>query len=189
MKNLQFKNHFVTYQKNKSEISSIIFELKNLKSIIVSTDTVAGLLSLEKQKIYDIKKRDKSKKIITFISSVDQIQNPSKQLLDIAKDFWPGPLTVVFNKISYRIPNDEFILELINEIGPIYSSSANLSGEKPVENLFDAIKYFERNKNDIIFIEGDYYLNKCASTVYDLDNKKILRKGAIKNEQLKKYIK
>lgn len=188
MENLNFKKYFVTYEKKISEIDSVVFELKNLKSIIVSTDTVSGLLSLQKQKIYEIKKRDKSKKIITFISNVNQIPNASKELVEIANNFWPGALTIIFNKNSYRIPKDEFILELIKAIGPIYSSSANLSGQKPVEDILDAFKYFKKVKNDIIFIEGDYYINKFPSTILDLDNKKILREGVIKYEQLRKYI-
>ncbi|MDE5841796.1 MAG: Sua5/YciO/YrdC/YwlC family protein, partial [Malacoplasma sp.] len=184
-----FSKKFVTYKKNISEIDAIAFEIKNLKAAIVSTDTVAGIISLNKNLIYKIKKRSFTKKIIKFISNVNQIPEANEIVKKIAKNFWPGKLTIVFNKESYRIPNDNFLIKLIERTGPLYSSSANISGLEPINNELEAFKYFQKNKNDIIFIEGNYYLNNSPSTVFDIDNNMIVRQGDISYESIAQYIK
>ncbi|MDE6082463.1 MAG: Sua5/YciO/YrdC/YwlC family protein, partial [Malacoplasma sp.] len=178
-----------TYKKNISEIDAVAFEIKNLKAAIVSTDTVAGIISLNKNLIYKIKKRSFTKKIIKFISNVNQIPEANEIVKKIAKNFWPGKLTIVFNKESYRIPNDNFLIKLIERTGPLYSSSANISGLEPINNELEAFKYFQKNKNDIIFIEGNYYLNNSPSTVFDIDNNMIVRQGDISYESIAQYIK
>ncbi|MDE5767749.1 MAG: L-threonylcarbamoyladenylate synthase [Malacoplasma sp.] len=179
---------FVTYKKDITEIDAIAFEIKNLKAVIVSTDTVAGIISLNKNLIYKIKKRSFSKKIIKFISNVNQIPDANDIVKKIAKNFWPGKLTIIFNKESYRMPNDKFLLKLIERTGPLYSSSANISGLEPINNELEAFKYFQKNKNDIIFIEGNYYLNNNPSTVFDIDNNIIVREGEISYESISKCI-
>lgn len=183
-----FSKNFVTYKKNISEIDAVSFEIKNLKAAIISTDTVAGIVSLNKNLIYKIKKRSYSKKIIKFISDVNQITDANEIVKKIAKNFWPGKLTIVFNKESYRIPNDDFLIKLINRTGPLYSSSANISGLVPINNELEAFKYFHKNKNDIIFIEGNYYLKNKPSTIFDIDNNVIIREGEISYESIIKCI-
>lgn len=182
------KKEFVTYEKDSSKLSGIVFEIKNLKAAIVSTDTVSGLLSLNKPLIYKIKRRDKNKKLIKFVSNLDQIPDVNETFKKLANKFWPGKLTLIYKKESYRMPNDQFILNLIDKTGPLYSSSANLSGNPPITNIIDAFESFNKYKSDIIFIEGDYYQNNQPSTIYDIDTNTLKREGEIKYEWIKKTI-
>ncbi|MCF0217718.1 MAG: Sua5/YciO/YrdC/YwlC family protein [Malacoplasma sp.] len=184
----QNKNGFYkVYKKDLSFVDIIARELKNNKALIVNTDTVAGILSLNKDLIYQIKARDLNKKLIKFVCDINQINNANALFKNLAKAFWPGKLTLVFQQESYRMPNDLFILELVKKTGPLYSSSANISGLDPIQNINDAIKYFSDFEKEIIFIDSDYTNSGIASTIFDIDNQKTLRKGEIKDEQLQQF--
>ena len=129
--------------------------LKKGGVVIFPTDTVYGIGTLPKkksvEKIYKIKHRDFSKKIIALVSDVEKIQamideTPQnlKKIRKIIDKFWPGELTIIFNAnkdftknfdenldtIGIRIPKNKIALELIkNAGGIILTTSANLSGE------------------------------------------------------------
>lgn len=188
MKDSCFVDDFVTYEKKESEIGSIIFEIKNNKVLICPTDTVAGMISLKKNNIYKIKKRPSYKKLIKFVPNIECIPNTNDIFKKIAQRFWPGPLTLVYDGVSYRMPNEKFLLKILSEIGPLYSSSANISGKDPIKNKDDAILYFGKNRNKIVFINGDYNNAKMASTIYDINKDKVIREGIIKYESIKQAI-
>lgn len=171
----------------KEDINAIAFELKNNKSLIAPTDTIYGILSRDVNNIYKIKKREKSKKVILFIPDVSFIEGVDEKTIKIANQFWPGPLTLIKKKISYRIPNKKFLLDLLKITGPLYCSSANISGQKPIETYDEAINIFLKYKNDIIFIEDSFKETK-PSTIYDIDKDKVLREGEISYDQIKRCI-
>ena len=81
------QKEFITYKKDLSELNGVIFEIKNLKAIIISTDTVAGIISLNKSLIYQIKKRNKNKKLIKFVSNINQIPNVNETFKKLANKF------------------------------------------------------------------------------------------------------
>ena len=169
-------------------IKSIAKELKtNKKAAIIETDTVMGIIALNPDLIYKIKKRPKNKLLVTFISSINQMKGLTANEKRILKDYLPGPLTIVKNGVAYRIPNHKDAVSLIKLTGPIYSSSANISDCEPVSDIDEAIKVFGKNKDKIIFVEGKNLTNK-PSTIVDLDECKILREGAIKGKELTKLL-
>lgn len=173
---------------NKDDIDAISFELKNNKTLIAPTDTIPGLLSINKNNIYKIKNRNIFKKVILFICSLDYVEKINSDFIKLANAFWPGNLTLVKNGISYRIPNDNFLINLISKTGPLYCSSANISGKEVISSYEEAKIEFNNYDLEIIFLEGKYNINK-ASTVYDVDKDKILREGDITYEQIKSVIK
>lgn len=185
-----FLNKFVIYQETKKYLNLIISELKKGKAAIIATDTVAGIVSLNKNLIYQIKNRNKSKKLILFVNSIQKVkENLNDNFKILAKNFWPGQLTLITNSISYRSPNKLFLLEILKNFEFLYSSSANISGESPIKNFDEAVNSFLKYKNDIIFINGNYNLsNNLPSTVFDTDRSKIIREGVISNEQIKRFI-
>ena len=116
------------------------------------TETVYGLGAngLDKEassKIYEAKGRPSDNPLILHISNTDELKGivreiPPKAVL-IMKAFWPGPLTLIFNKgdivpyettggldtVAVRMPNHPVALKLIEESGvPIAAPSANISG-------------------------------------------------------------
>jgi L-threonylcarbamoyladenylate synthase len=76
------------------------------------------------------------------------------------------------------MPNHPQLLKIIERVGPIYSSSANISGEEPINNHLEAIKKFEKFANKLIIVEGKKISN-LPSTIYSFDTKKEIRKGNI----------
>ena len=172
---------------DKENLDLIVNELKNHKTLVTATDTVPGLISINDTDIYKIKKRSLDKKIVLFISDFNMIPNVSEAIKKIAKTFWPGSLTIVWQKQAYRIPNDIFLIQLINRIGPLYCSSANVSGKGIIKNFSEAICAFEDNKSNLIFVNKKFFFNN-PSTIYSLDDNKILREGDISYEQIRKCL-
>ena len=173
---------------SKNEIDEIVFELRNNKAAIIPTDTQIGILSLDDKLIYKIKKRSKKKKIVLFVESIQYVNNPSEKFKKLANKFWPGELTLIENKISYRIPNSETILKILSKIGKAYCSSANISNSNPILNVNDAIKEFEHMKHKLILVDIENNGNNISSTIYDIDNNIVLREGEIKKEDIEGYL-
>ena len=126
--------------------------LKTLKRgfpIIFPTDTLPAIGCLPKfsNVIYKFKKRNRDKPLILMGSEhkqlVDYVQELAKEDYEnIASKYWPGALTMVIPTskkhttiltskdltLGLRIPNSNMALSLINESGPLLTSSANISG-------------------------------------------------------------
>ncbi len=194
--------------------SEIIKKIKNGGIVVFPTDTVYGIGAIpEKEslnKIYKIKHRDFSKKIIALISNndvlksiIDEREEDLSKIQKILQFYWPGELTVIFkankefiNKfdetmetIGVRIPKSKIALELIEKVGGILlTSSANLSGGKTVINMED-IDTAIINEVDII-IESEENLTGIPSTIIKYENGEfsLLREGNIKFENILKLI-
>lgn len=106
------------------------------------TDTVCGLFASPKKpeavnKIYKIKKRDLSKPLAMLVPSVDSVWgmvNKNNSLEKKLKENWPGAVTFILNKkdggtIGVRMPDFKPLLELLSLTGPLYATSANISGK------------------------------------------------------------
>lgn len=173
--------------------------------IIFPTNTIYGMgcklydkVALER--IYEIKKRSHDKDIPILVSSIVQINVIAKydsKALKIMQTFWPGPLTVILEStkefyektgdknIAIRIPDHYVALELINNFGPLRTTSVNISGEPPL-NTIKEIREQYKDVVDRIYGEhvGDYI--GVASTVVDLSQKaiKLVREGAISFDEI-----
>lgn len=195
---------------NKSEIETIALELKNGKVIAFPTDTVYGvsviyddLVALENLKL--AKGRPETKPIPTMVASLEQIRKIAlvdNRALKVIKSFMPGAITIILPKkdevsdyitngkktIAIRMPNDEFILELIDKCGkPLLVSSANLSGGDNSFTTNDVLAQLDERIDGIV--EGTAG-GKLASTIVDLtgDNIIILREGPISYEEIVKTL-
>lgn len=165
---------------NEDELDSIAFELKNDKAVVFLTDTIFGILSINKKLIYKIKKRPFYKKVILFIPSANYVKNATKFELDFFNKIWPSSITIVKSQRSYRMPNDDFILKLLSKVGPLYCSSANINGMKPIESIEDGYSIFRKFENRIAYIlRKKKYNNEPPSTIFNIDKKTILREGSI----------
>jgi len=210
------KTKIIKINSNKPEKEKILKITQSLKKggiIIFPTDTLYGLggNALNKntvKKIFRLKKRPTNKAISINIAYKKDLNKYVKKIPPSAKklikEFWPGPLTIIFEKsdiipseltggspyIGIRVPNNKITLQIIKEYGlPLTSPSANLSGKNPPTTAKEAKKDF-LNKVDMI-IESDETTSKQCSTIVDLTKERplILREGAIPIKQLKKFIK
>ena len=188
-----------TIKYTKEDIDLIKEELLNGKLIAFPTDTVFGLACVMDidaiKKVYIAKGRDFNKPLpvmcsgYEMISKIAYVDEKTKRIID---KFMPGALTIVFKKkdeldpyitqgkptVGIRVPNDEWIINLIEKIGkPIMVTSANISDTCSLLKWEDV--YFQMNeKIDGIVCEnarGDK-----SSTIIDVsDGLKLLREGPI----------
>jgi len=190
------------------EIKSAVAKLLSGGVIGIPTDTLYGLAAnlfdeTALDRIYQIKGRPQKLALPVLISTVDQLQMVSKEVsktsLNLAYQFWPGPLTLVLAKrdtvsyiatggldtIAVRIPNHRVPLAIIEELGlPITGTSANLSG-KPDLMTIESIETELGSHLDGILKCGPSPLG-IASTVVDVSSSEItiLRDGVITSDEI-----
>jgi len=124
--------------------------------IVVPTDTVYGLAvqagdPVALDQVFALKRRPLERSIAVLVADVDQAAelahlNPFEQRA--ASTCWPGALTLVLKRldtvdaslgrddgtIGVRCPGHPFVRDLAHAVGPLATTSANLSGEPtPVE--------------------------------------------------------
>ncbi|MCR5349885.1 MAG: threonylcarbamoyl-AMP synthase [Acholeplasmatales bacterium] len=170
------------------------------KVIIFPTDTVYGIgtpiFDLEGiEKIYEIKKRPKNKPLACLCSSIEQIKSIAKVSVweqKIIDELFPGALTIILNscdevkdKIGYdtiavRIPNYDLARSILDNYGPMLTTSVNDSGSVPL-NEYNEIK--EKYEDLVSYVyPTSISSSNVPSTIIKLDNKevKIIREGEIK---------
>lgn len=143
---------------------------------IIPTDTIYGIscLAFSKEnveKIYEIKGRDYSKPFIILISKTHDLERFGVSLTEnektILEKYWPEPVSIILEikdenlsylhrgkkSLAFRLPNDEKLISILDETGPIVSTSANISNEPPINSLEEAKKWFAQ-KIDFILDVG-----------------------------------
>lgn len=163
------------------------------------SDTVFGLscCALDEpavKRLHNIKDRDKNKPFIVLISTMAQLNDLGIITSDVAPalQYWPGPLTIICEAegaplwlhrgtktLAVRQPDDKTLRGLIDKVGPLVSTSANLAGQKPVRTMDSAKKYFG-DKLDFYVDKG--IINKKPSTIIRATFSKVevVRQGAVK---------
>ena len=173
--------------------------------VIYPTDTLYGIGAdatndAAKERIFGVKGRESSKTFLACFSGIEQAREYVKVSNDarkIAEEFLPGPLTLVLpqrkelrfiskdGKIAVRIPDNEAALTLAKLLGrPITSTSANISGKKEPAAISD-IDSEVMEKCDFVIDGGKCKYSK-PSTILDVEERKILREGAVSRLQLQK---
>lgn len=133
-------------------MEKIIEILKNGGTILYPTDTIWGIgcdaTNVEAiTKIFDIKKREKTKSMIILVENEKRLQD----LVDVPEMAWEiidlseKPVTIVYDNprnlpkelladdgsIGIRLVKDDFCKRLIGKLNkPLVSTSANFSGDK-----------------------------------------------------------
>jgi L-threonylcarbamoyladenylate synthase len=176
------------------------------------TETVYGLgadaLNAEAVlRLFEAKKRPLDNPAIVHIADITEVyplvvEVPKKAEL-LMKEFWPGPLTLLFkhsekvpnvsvaglDTIAIRMPKHRVALALIHQSGcPIAAPSANLAG-KPSPTTAQHVQDDLNGRIDAI-IDGGATKIGVESTVVDLsrDPPMLLRPGGTPFESLKKVL-
>lgn len=182
--------------------------LKNGELVIFPTETVYGIGAngLDENavlKIYEAKGRKSDNPLILHIDSILMLNSIVKSVGKIEKklidNFWPGPLTIIFEKksvvpsvvsgnldtVGVRMPNNEIALELIKYAKvPIAAPSANISG-KPSGTKINDIKDEFMGKVKYIIDEGNTKIGLESTVVRVIDDiVYILRPGFVTKEDL-----
>lgn len=121
--------------------------------VVVPTDTVYGLAARPGderavQAVYRAKERPQGMHLPVLAASIDQVRALGVDFNDaaatLARWWWPGPLTLAFGfatesggrpdwldgreEVAVRIPDHDFLLELLGETGALVVTSANAHG-------------------------------------------------------------
>ena len=186
--------------------------IRNGRLVAFPTETVYGLgaNALDEEaakKVYEAKGRPSDNPLIVHISNLNMLDDIVTQVPEVAKKlmdaFWPGPMTLIFNKsglvpkgttgglntVAVRFPNHPIALELIEKSGvSIAAPSANLSG-KPSPTMGEHVIDDLDGRIDMI-IDGGMVGMGLESTIIDVTSKTpmILRPGFITYEMIKDVI-
>lgn len=197
----------VVLENQMNEICDVI-----QKSGIVAfpTETVYGVgIRFEDEKALDhlmeAKNRDYSKAITLMVANkadISQYAYVSEKAQKLIEHFMPGMITLIFQKketvseamtngkptIGIRIPDSSFVLSLLEKVGPMLVTSANLSNHPNTTSTAEVLEQLD-GRIDLV-VDGKTSDN-IASTVVDVsqDEIKILRAGKITKEQIEEAIK
>ena len=180
------------------------------------TETVYGLgADATKEsavaKIYKAKGRPADHPLIIHIASIDAMgdwaQDISEYAINLARDFWPGPMTLIFkrsqlakdfvtgnqNTVGLRVPNQPIALALLKEFERlggkgIAAPSANRFGAvspTTAQAVKEELANYLDQANDVILDGGPCQVG-VESTIIDCtsDTPQILRLGAITKEMI-----
>ncbi|MFA5932795.1 MAG: L-threonylcarbamoyladenylate synthase [Microgenomates group bacterium] len=179
--------------------TQIIQILKSGGIAVIPTDTQYGIVAqaLNKEaveKVYLLRKRAPEKPFIILISSIDDLKLFDVTVNQIAMNYlatiWPNPVSVVLpvssndfaylhrgtNTLAFRIPNDNELLNLLKETGPLIAPSANLEGFPYAKTISEAKEYFG---DSVDFYEDKGTLESNPSTLIKIGEQgiEILRQG------------
>ncbi|MBR0378031.1 MAG: threonylcarbamoyl-AMP synthase [Lachnospiraceae bacterium] len=186
--------------------------LKRGGLVAFPTETVYGLggdaLNREAaRKIYAAKGRPSNNPLIVHIADMEHLEAIAAEIPEkarkIASIWWPGPLTMIFNKkdivpdatsgglptVAVRMPNHPIALELIRAAGGyIAAPSANTSG-RPSPTIAEHVREDLDGKIDMILDGGEVRIG-LESTIVDFTDEipMMLRPGYINMEKLEEIL-
>lgn len=200
-----------TIRLEKEDLQQVAQLLKEGNVVAFPTDTVYGLAVIyENEEALEALKRSKgrpeNKPIPTMVSSIEQmkeIAQMSEKATALAEAFMPGAFTMIlkkketlpayltngFDTVGIRMPNDEFILELIEACGkPLLVTSANLSGEETGIRDDQVLSQLDGRIHAIVMGEA---VGKVASTIVDFSGEdvKIIREGPVTKDMIDEILK
>jgi len=186
--------------------------LRQDQIVAFPTETVYGLggsafSETAVRKIFKAKGRPSDNPMIVHISDFEMLSSIVKTIPEnirkLCERFWPGPLTILFNKsekipdivtaglntVAVRMPSQPVALALIKTLGiPIAAPSANLSSRPSptqAKHVFDDLQ----GKIPLIIDGGSCNIG-VESTVIDVHKRYsvILRPGGVNLEELREYL-
>ena len=176
--------------------------LKSGRLVVLPTDTLYGVAadafdSPAVSALLRAKRRGRDMPVPVLVGSwhtidglVFAVKSEARELISA---FWPGALSLVVRQapslawdlgdsrgtVMLRMPLHPVALELLDEVGPLAVSSANVSGRPPATTATEARTQLGEDVS--VYLDGGRAPHAVASTIIDLtsDTPRILREGAI----------
>jgi L-threonylcarbamoyladenylate synthase len=166
--------------------------------VVYPTETVYGIgasiyIPEAVERVFEIKGRERGMPLSVAVASfemIEQVASISEDDLALLRKVLPGPVTILVEKdpdlpdtvtagsplVGIRFPDHPMALELIGMAGPITSTSANLSGQKPPASIAELNPKIAK-KVDFVLDGGRSKLAQ-PSTLVDLEARRVIREGA-----------
>lgn len=188
---------------------NLAVKILNQEGIIgFPTETVYGLagnIFSEKavHEIYAIKQRPLYNPLIVHLKSIDELKTIAVDIpsiaLELAKNFWPGPLTLLLKKnplvpdlvtagkdtVAVRIPNHPIALALLENLDfPLAAPSANPFGMISPTKAQHVADYF-KDKIEMV-LDGGICETGVESTIVGFNEEEVIvyRLGGISLEEI-----
>ena len=170
--------------------------------VVFPTDTVYGVgvavrHAASPQAIYELKRRDVGKPVAWLVAGPEALDEFGRDVSPLARDLahahWPGALTLVVKAndavpeafcsqegtIGLRMPASEAALALIKAVGPLATSSANVSGGRDPHAAEELDPQLVEGAAAVV--QGEVPSSGVASTVVDCTGRDatVLRQGGI----------
>jgi len=196
--------HTVAYQPcSMADLNRAVAVLNGGGVVAFPTETYYGLAvdplnPLALNHLFSLKQRDISKPILTLVDDRASLSFLAQDIPNIyeplMKEFWPGPLTLIFqarlnlptlltagtSTIGVRHSSHPFARQLLRAFGrPLTATSANISGYAAAVDAYEVKTQFG-SKIDVIF-DGGRTPGTVGSTIIGLegDRLKLIREGVI----------
>lgn len=180
--------------------------------IVLPTDTVYGIGAnafdpAAVQGLLDAKERGRDMPPPVLVAEPSMLRAVADDVpqaaADLAKAFWPGPLTLILTAqpkggmdlgethgtIAVRVPDHDGARGLLRRTGPLAVSSANVSGAPAALTCADAVE--QLGDRVAVYLDGGRVTGGVASTIVDFvaDPKgRIVREGALSLEELQAVV-
>lgn len=193
---------------DSDSVSRLNSVLKSGEIVLVSSDTVLGLsapLTLAGfEALNRIKGRDK-KPYLIILSDKRQVTDychlpASSRIERLIAQCWPGPLTLILparsdiapfltrggDSIAIRVPAHEHLLGLLDRVGGLFSTSANIAGG-PIPETLDQVDATILDKVGLM-VTDEKEGGAMPSTLLDCttDQIRLVRQGAYLVSDLEK---
>jgi L-threonylcarbamoyladenylate synthase len=168
---------------------------------IIPTDTVYGVVARATDpqavaRLYELKHRE-GKPGTLVAADINQLVDLGIKYhhLTAAEILWPGAVSIITpcdqnlfylhqgtDSLAIRIPDDSRLLELLQQTGPLLTSSANQPGEPPATTAAEAMAYFG---DQVDWYEDGGVVKREPSTVIEIVNNtiEVVRLGAVKFDE------
>lgn len=169
---------------------------------VLPGDTVYGVMALAAQpeaaaKVYLVKQREQKPGTV-IAANVEQLVELGlkRRYIVPVEQYWPGAVSVIIpcgpelaylhqgkNGLAVRIPDDAVLLELLKQVGPLLTSSANLTGQPTAVTVGQAEEYFGSTVD--FYVDGGDLSDRLPSTILRIvdDAVEVVRPGAVVVDQ------
>ena len=177
-------------------------ELNSGNTVALPTDTIYGLCAYAFdpeaiEKLYETKGRKDEKGAPILIGGLYQLKRVAcdipRRALALMDSLWPSGLTLVLpaspflstlltgegSSVAVRMPDQALCRILAMSFGPFVATSANISGEPPLQSAQEILSRFQ-NEVELV-LDGGRLENTRPSTIVDArgEKPKLLREGMV----------
>ncbi len=168
---------------------------------VIPTDTVYGLVccaadeAAVERLFREVKPREMQPGTIIAadVSQMEQL-GVKKRYLSAVQHFWPGAVSVEIPhgvaylhrgtmRQAFRIPDDVPLQALLQQVGPLQTTSANSPSAPTAKNIAEAVAYFGE-KIDFYVDTGDIGERPPSTIIRIVDDAiEVVRQGAVKIDE------
>jgi len=166
---------------------------------VIPTDTVYGVVARAVDnaavaRLYNLKHRH-NKPGTVIAASIKQFEELGlkHRYLKAVEQFWPGAVSILIPTsnpdlrhitqgvftMAVRVPANKELVKLLQETGPLLTTSANLPGEPVAKSIAEAKKYFSADVD--FYVDGGELSNHLPSTIIRVidDAVEVVRQGEV----------